>query len=711
MPPKRPQSPKPARFLDWTTLAPIPDAVGVAGPFVAVVDNSLLVAGGANFPEKPPWDGGKKVWSDRCFALDAPDGKWSELKTSLPRPLAYGVSLHVPEVGTVWLGGGDADRHYSNAFLVRYDREAGEIKLTPLPPMPKTVAFFCGAVLGKSVYVAGGREKPDSPKALKTLWRLDLSKPEDARQWETLEPCPGPARMLAVAGAAGGAFHLFSGVELVEDADGDVSRRYLKDAWSYTSGRGWTQLADLPRSVAAAPTPALALGSAHLAILGGDDGSNVHHGTTLKNTHPGFSRVILAYHTITDTWTAAGSLPKQVDDSPGEVLPPVTTSTVRWGDRWIVPSGEIRPGVRTPAVLAASERDFRTGFGILDFSAVGLYLAVLVGMGVYFSRREKTTDDFFLGGRRVPWWAAGLSIFGTQLSAITFMAMPAKAYATDWVYIVGNFLVIVAAPVVIYLYLPFFRRLNVTTAYEYLEKRFNTATRLLGSAAFILLQLGRMGVVVYLPAIALSAVTGIDTVACIVVMGVLATLYTVLGGIEAVIWTDVIQVIVLIGGAALCLALIIAGVDGGISEVVSLGRDAGKFRVFNWTWSMASTAVWVVLRWEDLRNYRLPDGPIRRSSNAISPRRANAGRPRRFGTNGILSIPVAILFFALGTSLWAFYKVHPGLLVPLAETDRILPWFIAHELPQGVAGLVIAALFAAAMSSPRQFHELDRLRR
>ena len=564
--------------------------------------------------------------------------------------------------------------------------------------MPKTVAFFCGAVLGKSVYVTGGREKPDSPGALKTLWRLDLSKPEDARQWETLEPCPGPARMLAVAGAAGGAVHLFSGVELVEDADGDVSRRYLKDAWSYTSGRGWTQLADLPRSVAAAPTPALALGSAHLAILGGDDGSNVHHGTTLKNTHPGFSRVILAYHTITDTWTAGGSLPKQVDDSPGEVLPPVTTSTVRWGDRWIVPSGEIRPGVRTPAVLAASERDFRTGFGILDFSAVGLYLAVLVGMGVYFSRREKTTDDFFLGGRRVPWWAAGLSIFGTQLSAITFMAMPAKAYATDWVYIVGNFLVIVAAPVVIHLYLPFFRRLNVTTAYEYLEKRFNTATRLLGSAAFILLQLGRMGVVVYLPAIALSAVTGIDTVACIVVMGVLATLYTVLGGIEAVIWTDVIQVIVLIGGAALCLALIVGGVDGGISEVVSLGRDAGKFRVFNWTWSMASTAVWVVFvgKISGIIVCQTADQTVVQRYLTTSSER---GAAKAIWTNGILSIPVAVLFFALGTSLWAFYKVHPGLLVPLQETDRILPWFIAHELPQGVAGLVIAALFAAAMSS------------
>ena len=170
-----------------------------------------------------------------------------------------------------------------------------------------------------------------------------------------------------------------------------------------------------------------------------------------------------------------------------------------------------------------------------------------MGMGVYFARRETSTRRFFLADRSIPWWAAGLSIFGTQLSAITFMAFPALVYRTDGVYVLGNMCIVLAAPVFVLYYLPFFRRLRVTTAYEYLEKRFSYTCRLVGSLSFIVLQLGRMGIVLYLPAVALSTVTGINIYVSISVMGFLATVYTVLGGIEAVIWTDVLQVFVLLG--------------------------------------------------------------------------------------------------------------------------------------------------------------------
>ena len=148
----------------------------------------------------------------------------------------------------------------------------------------------------------------------------------------------------------------------------------------------------------------------------------------------------------------------------------VTTSTTSWQGRYVVPTGEVRPGVRTPKVFWAQPAESRRGFGWLDYGVLALYLATLVAMGVYFSRRERSTHDFFLGGRRIPWWAAGLSIFGTQLSAITFMAIPAKTYATDWRYFMGNMAIIMVAPVIILVFLPFYRRLNVTTAYEYLER-------------------------------------------------------------------------------------------------------------------------------------------------------------------------------------------------------------------------------------------------
>ena len=365
---------------------------------------------------------------------------------------------------------------------------------------------------------------------------------------------------------------------------------------------------------------------------------------------------------------------------------------------FLLPGGEVHPGVSSPQILLAQRRRVEAVFSWLDYAAIAVYLAGLVTMGVYFSRRESTTDDFFLGGRRIPWWAAGLSIFGTQLSAITFMAIPAKAFATDWVYLMGHVAVVAVTPLLIWAYLPFYRRLNVTTAYEYLEKRFNVIARLLGSAAFILLQLGRMGVVLYLPAIALSAVTGVNVYLCIVVMGALATTYTVLGGIEAVVWTDVIQVAVLIGGAVLSLIVIVCNIDGGVLRIVEMGSAANKFCMVNPTWDIATTAIWVVVvgkMIEGLVPFTADQTVVQRYLTTRDEKQA----ARSIWANASMIVPSGALFFTLGTALWAFYKLHPNLLAPLDETDRILPWFVAQQLPAGISGLVIAALFAAAMSS------------
>ena len=337
-------------------------------------------------------------------------------------------------------------------------------------------------------------------------------------------------------------------------------------------------------------------------------------------------------------------------------------------------------------------------FTPLDFTVLAIYLAILVGMGLYLSRRGKTTDDFFLAGRRIPWWAAGLSIFGTQLSAITFMAIPAKAYATDWVFFLANMCIVLVAPIVVYFYLPFFRRLEITSAYEYLEKRFNLAARWFGSLSFLLFQLGRMGIVVALPALALSTVTGISVFISILLMGALATLYTVLGGIEAVIWTDVLQVFVLIGGAILSLLLISLNLDGGFAEIVSVGIEEGKFHMFNWTWDYTAEAVWVVVIGNLLTTlvpYTTDQTVIQRYLTTSTEREA----ARAIWTNAILSVPATLLFFGVGTALFVFYRTHPDLLNPSLATDTIFPWFIVSQLPAGVAGLVIAGLFAAAMSS------------
>jgi SSS family solute:Na+ symporter len=692
-----------SEVMRWEHMPELPDTVGLAGPFAGVSNGALIVAGGANFPGGRPWDGHPKVWHDRVYVLAEPYQEWRIATTTLPAPCAYGVS------GTwrdkvVCLGGGDAERHHAGAFTIEWTGD--DVVIERLPPLPGPTAFACGAVVGDTVYVAGGIDEPGATAAARTFWSLDLS--DDTAGWRTLEPWPGPERMLATAGSHEDAFYLFSGIRLEPDttngAGGGAKRikPYLSDAYRFTPATGdWTQLADLPRAVAAAPSPAVNVGPSHMLILGGDDGSLP--GVELGDEHPGFAGEIFAYHTITGTWTSLGSTPKDTGPDPARrpeagTWPPVTTPTVIWPGGAIVPTGEIRPGVRTTKVLRAEITLPTPRFGALNYTVLIVYLAGLVGMGFYFSRREKSTADFFLGGRRVPAWAAGVSIFGTQLSAITFLAIPAKTYATDWLYFIQNLGIVAIAPVVVCLYLPFFRRLNVTTAYEYLEHRFNLGLRLFGSASFVAFQLARMGIVMFLPALALSAVTGMDIRACILVMGVLCTLYTVLGGIEAVIWTDVLQVFVLLGGAVVALGIVITGVDGGLAEILTLASNQHKLRMVDLSWDWTGPAIGVILLgavFNNLVPYTTDQAVVQRYLTTRDERRA----ARAVWIGAWLSVPASLVFFFMGTALFAFYTSHPDRLNPAGANDQVFAWFIIQELPAGVAGLVIAGVFAAAMSS------------
>ena len=180
------------------------------------------------------------------------------------------------------------------------------------------------------------------------------------------------------------------------------------------------------------------------------------------------------------------------------------------------------------------------------------------------------------GGKRIPWWVAGLSIFATMLSAITFMAIPAKAYAGNMNSWIGMWPMALIIPLVVYCYLPFFRKLSVTSAYEFLEQRFNLASRLIASALFMLFRVGRVAIVLYLPALALSSVTDIDIYLAILSIGILCIAYTVMGGLEAVVWTDAIQAIVLLGGALLCILVIVFQMEGGLGSIIEVTQSDSK---------------------------------------------------------------------------------------------------------------------------------------
>ena len=665
--------------LQWSLLPDLPTPLGLGGPFVGVSNDALVVAGGSNFPTSP-FQGGTKQWRRDIYILE-PDSETWRTNFQLEHPLAYGGSVST-EQGFILLGGSDAQRHYRNVRRLQW--QDGTLHQQKLPDLPQACAMTSAALLGTSIYVAGGQQAPDSTRAMNNFWRLDLSHPEPA--WEVLDPWPGPARILPAAAAQDGAVYVFSGAEIITASDGSTTRRFLTDAYRYRPNAGWQRVADVPQPVAAAA--AITEGPSHILVFSGDDGELFFRAQELGDDHPGFPKTVLAYHTITDTWTELGEMTEAL----------VTTSATRWNGRIVIASGEDRPGHRSPHVLALETRHRPSGFTKLDYVCLGAYLAMLIGMGVYFSRREKTTADYFLAGRRIPWWAAGISLFGTQLSAITFMAAPAKVYATDWAYFVNTFAFILITPIVVYFYLPFFRRLNLISAYEYLERRFNLATRLYASAAFILFQLGRMAIVLFLPAMALSAVTGMNVYVCIVVMGVLSTLYTVLGGIEAVVWTDVLQAVVLLGGGLLCLVIMMFGVDGGMSTIFSVGMADEKFKVIHWSWDYTTSTLWVLVignLFINLVTYTSDQAVVQRYLTT----RDEKSAANSIWMNAAIVLPETFIWFLLGTSLYVFYKLTPELLSPNLPTDSIFPHFISQQLPSGVTGIVIAALFAASMST------------
>lgn len=311
---------------EWKQLPSLPDKEGFAGSFAGVSHDAILVAGGANFPDKKPFEGGTKVWSDTVFVLEKPDGKW-KVAGKLPRPLGYGVSVtHGNRV--VCIGGSDRTRHYADCFQLEW--VAGKLVTMTLPSLPKPIANACGAMVGDSLLVAGGLEKPDATTTLKSVYCLDLSlaKPE----WREVESCPDRGRMLAVAAGFHGAFWLISGVDLTASGE----RTYLTDAYRYHPMTGWKRLADVPHAVVAAPSPA-PIDASGFYVLGGDDGTQVG---IPHDRHRGFRKQVLRYDSKLERWSNAGELPAAR----------VTAPCVRWSDSWVVPSGEVRPGVRSPEV-------------------------------------------------------------------------------------------------------------------------------------------------------------------------------------------------------------------------------------------------------------------------------------------------------------------------------------------------------------------------
>ncbi len=338
-------------------------------------------------------------------------------------------------------------------------------------------------------------------------------------------------------------------------------------------------------------------------------------------------------------------------------------------------------------------------FAIIDWVVLISYLVIVLLIGAIYRSGREGIFEYFLGQGRMQWWAVGLSLIATSVSASTFLGNPAEAFQFDLRLLQLNLCVPVSIIVVCAVFIPFYRRSGAMSAYEVLERRFDLKTRTLASSYYIAHVLLRTGILIFGPSIVVAKITGIDMRIIIIVVGAVTVAYTTLGGIRAVIWTDVLQFMILMAGGVLILVFTSIDIPGGADAIFKMAGSAGKLRWFDFSWNMADPRNF----WAAGVAYVAIDLAIRATDQQFVQRYLSCVDVRRSQYAAILSAVlgffVAILFFGVGIFLWAYYQTYSEAIAGVNDPNVVLPHYIATRLPWGVSGLIVAAVFAAAMSS------------
>lgn len=341
----------------------------------------------------------------------------------------------------------------------------------------------------------------------------------------------------------------------------------------------------------------------------------------------------------------------------------------------------------------------------LNLSVVLIYLLLIVGIGGYFARKRKTVSRFMVASQTIPGWAIGLSMFGSYISSISFLANPASTFAGNWLWAGFTLATPIGLLVGATVFVRFYRRSGAVSAYAHLEDRFGPWARSYAVFTFLVLQTARMGTILFLLSQAVLPLLGGDPTenlglvrGLIVAIGLLITLYTLFGGMEAVVWTGVVQSIVLIAGPLICIVTLLVKTPGGLGHVLSVAAADGKFGMAPYTLEIAVPTFWLVMIssvFGHVQGWATDQSYIQRFLSARTEREA----AQSVWLAGLLYMPVAALFWFIGTALYVFYVSSPGRLPPGTPPDSVFPHFIAHEVLPGLSGLVIAAIFAASMDS------------
>ena len=638
---------------------------------VVVLGVALLVASGA-FPNHAR---GESLTRLADGSLPAPPADARAVHTADDDLLAFGdaAAWRWQKAGSRWQAIGLSDpapvdrwRNAAPGRLYRLQPEStghriagiakatlarGQLSVQSLTPFPQPLDQIQLAADGANVYAAG-RDDTGTVR----VWRRAVDASAGIA-WQALPSLPSGAPLNSLVAQRG---------ELIA-----TTRGAGEDAqWRWSSDKGWQSLPPVPGALAGDAT-ARALGQAHVLYL-------------LKPVAGSTASRLATFHTITRAWT----------DLPGSTAafsPRVTA----WGDGlvgWETDAGALRTTSVTGGTYLLKW---------LDWLVIIVYLAAMVGIGLYFYLQEKraSTADFFVGGRSIPFWAAGVSLYATNTSSISFIAIPAKAFETNWQYLTNNLIAVVGLMFVAIWIVPLLRRLDLMSVFSYLEKRFHPAIRMLASALCIAMQIGsRMSVILFLPALAIATITGLDVVWSILIMGVFTILYTTLGGMKAVIWTDFVQVFVMFGGAIFAIGFIIYHLNGGAPEFLQVAMAENKTQLFDFSFDLTKATVWgfiFLVLFDVVLTFPKDQVLMQRVLSTKSDKEAG----RSIWTFAAIMVPGGFFFYAIGTALYVYYQSHPERMNPLLPLDATFPLFIAAELPMGVTGLIIAGIFAAAMST------------
>lgn len=726
--------------LQWTLQQDVlPEAV--ARPFFGVIGKTnaapgdmekvALVMGGSYF-DAPVADGGKKRYSQTVSQLvqETVDGKtaWKaksvrvlvngkESPEGLPEPIAEGITVAFDSY-LLLCGGANENGESTKVWKAIYNVKTDSVELTSMPDLPAACSMGCGGAIKDK----DAKEPVPYVFASGKLFALDGGK------WLELDGIPDdvkngvvrsqPAGAIRVSNHDVTALFVFGGYDKAEGANG----KPLYDVWKMQPIRDeagalkskWTRLADLEykgERFCTIGSTAVVVGAQSILLVGGVNADVWTEVNEKLNTLTGeekdaylaeyyartlesfnWEKRMFVYHTVIEegTFFEKGNV---------TIPTPVCGAAVmNFNNQLLIVGGEVKPAQRWKG-LQVLNLSLNRSFGTVNWIVFLTYLGLMLPFGYFFMRKNKGIDDYCKGGGRIPWWVNGVAIFAAMLSSITFMTVPAMTFSSSWRLYPMTIAIFILVPIVIYLYLPFYRRLKITSAYEYLEKRFNVFSRVFASAAFIIFMIVRSAIVVYLPALALSVIIGMNLFASIILVGTVTVIYSTIGGVSAVIWSEFIQAVVLVGGALIAVALLIMGTDGGASGVIQLAVANDKFHPFDFSWSWVEPVFWVTFIGGIVTNLSsyTSDQTIVQKYMTTKDEKAAA---HSIWFNGILSVICSTLFYFIGTTLYAYYKSNAAQFDwSLYQNDAVFPTYIVSSLPTGVSGLLIAAIFAAAMST------------